>query len=325
VPFLRMRIPVHPDPKPATAVDVRRALEAFHERLASIDVRLATIEGKKFTVVLPLGAAGFDFIGKDDPADRIPFGPFFAGIAGGGGPADNANVAGLVVAFDETDALWIRAYTNLLRGLADVFLAHDGGELFDATGHLYFSRADTAFSRALAEHSTEDPQRNGDSGNIADLIATIHGIDLVVVEPARLARARVELLEMVRISRVTLVSAAAEKDDDREWLPGPAQTSVFNLRLSAEQTTAWLGVLSELEALLTGEKLLPHWRFPKENIGLNLRRVFEENRRTDLIGLVQGADAVPYLETGDTTSRRAWRELMAVFGGNFLGYALWIN
>lgn len=325
IPFLRMRIPAHPDPKPATAADVRRALNAFHVRLADIDTRLASIEGREFTVILPLGAAGFDFVGNDEPADRVAFGPFFSGIATRGEAADAAVTNELVVAFDQTDALWIRAYTNLLRGLADIFLAHDGGDLFEATGHLYFSRADTAFTRALAEHATDGPQRNGDIANIADIIATIHGVDLAVVEPTRLARVRVEWLEMIRLSRATLASAAAETDDDREWLPSPTQTSAFNLRLSAEQTTAWLGVLSEFEALLMGEKLLPHWRFPKENFGLNLRRLFEESRRTDLISLLQGADAVPYLESGDTTSQRAWRELMAVFGGNFLGYALWIN
>lgn len=325
VPFLRMRIPAHPDPKPATAADVRRALDAFHTRLAAIDARLATIEGQDFKVIFPLGAAGFDFVGADNPADRVAFGPFFAGIAGGGGEVDADASTDLVVAFDQTDALWLRAYTHLLRGLADVLLAHDGGELFDATGHLYFARADTSLARALAEHRSDTRRGHYDTGQIADLIATIHGIDLVVSEPERLARARVELLEMIRLSRATLASAAAETDDDREWLPGPAQNSVFNLRLSAEQTAAWKGVLAEIEALLAGEKLLPHWRFPSANFGLNLRRVFEESRRTDLIGLIQGATAVPYLESGPTTSQNTWRELTRVFGGNFLGYALWIN
>lgn len=329
VPFLRMRIPAHPDPKPATAADVRRALVAFHARLAAIDTRLAAIEGQEFKVIFPLGSAGFDFVGKDDPADRVAFGPFFAGIAGRAAARDAgaapAAAPDLVVVFDQTDALWLRAYTHLLRGLADILLAHNGGELFDATGHLYFARADTPLARALSTHRSDTPRRQNDSGNIADLIATIHGIDLLVSEPARLARARVELLEMIRLSRATLASAAAETDDDREWLPSPSQNSVFNLRLSAEQTASWLGVLAEIEALLSGEKLLPHWRFPTANFGLNLRRVFEESRRTDLIGLIQGATAVPYLESGDTTSQNTWRELTRVFGGNFLGYALWIN
>lgn len=328
VPFLRLPIPENPEPKLARAADVRRALDGFHGRLAAIDARLAGIEGREFTAIIPLGAASFDFGGDKG---RMEFRPFFAAISGGrsgvGGAFESVGSAPpFVVAFDQTDALWLRAYTQLLRGLADVLLAHDGGELFEATGHAYFAKADTALARALAERVGGDGKKVPvDYEEIADVIATLHGIDLVVSEPERLARARVEFLAMIRLSRATLASAAAERDDDREWLPGPAQSSAFGLRLSAEQTTAWAGVLTELEALLQGEKLLPHWRFPAEKRGVNLRRIFEESRRTDLIGYLQGVSAAPYLETGETTSMRAWRELIRVFGGQFLGYALWIN
>ncbi len=323
LPFLRMAVPVNPAPKPTKPEDVRRILETFHARLAAIDARLATIEGREFKAVIPLGAAGFDFKGTGKPEDRVSFGPFFARMASRGAERDASATADFVVAFDQTDALWLRAYTNLLRGLADVWLAHDGGELFAATGHLYFAKAETDFARLLAARGEKEPR--GDYGSIADIIATIHGIDLPVADSARLARARTELLEMTRLSRATLASAAAETDDDREWLPSPTQNSVFNLRLDEAQTKSWTGVLDELEALLEGKKLLPHWRFPREGYGLNLRRLFEESRRTDLIGYIQGAAATPYLEEGPTTSAATWRELMRVFGGNFLGYALWIN
>jgi hypothetical protein len=222
--------------------------------------------------------------------------------------------------------LWLRAYTHLLRGLADILLAHDGGDLFGATGQLFFTRADTAFARLVAERGIK---RSGfEAEQIADLIALVHGVDLPVTDPARLLRAREELLAMVRLSRATLASAAAETDDDREWLPSPTQNSVFGLRLNTEQSAAWSGVLAEFEALLEGKKLLPHWRFAAKgegNYGINVRRVFEESRRTDLIGYAQGAAALPYFETGPTTSLATWRELVRVFGGNFLGYALWIN
>jgi hypothetical protein len=335
VPFLRMQIPVHPDPKPATAADVRATLDAFHVRLAKVDERLAKIEGREFKVVIPLGAAGFDFVGAGRAEDRVAFAPFFARVAGrggAGGAGAGGDGEGFVVAFDQTDALWLRAYTWLLRGLADVMLAHDGGELFEKTGHLYFAKADTALARLLAERGKPETERGFEAGAVADLIATLHGLDLVVSDPQRLARAREELLTMVRLSRATLASAAAETDEDREWLPSPKQGSVFGLRIDEAQATAWVGVLAEMEALLEGKKLLPHWRFvgtgggeTAGGYGLNLRRMFEESRRTDLIGYVQGAAAVPFLEKGPTTSLATWRELTRVFGGNFLGYAVWIN
>jgi hypothetical protein len=331
IPFLRMPVPNNPDPLPTKAEDVRRILETFHGRLAAIDARLEKIGDKEFKTVIPLGAANLDFIGQGKPEELIRFGPFFRRASGTDRPAVGDPAAGsdnvpFVVAFDQTDALWLRAYTHLLRGLADILLAHDGGELFGATGQLFFTRADTAFARLVAERGIK---RTGfEAEQIADLIALVHGVDLPVTDPARLARAREELLAMVRLSRATLASAAAETDDDREWLPSPAQNSVFGLRLNTEQSAAWSGVLAEFEALLEGKKLLPHWRFAAKgegNYGINLRRVFEESRRTDLIGYAQGAAALPYFETGSTTSLATWRELVRVFGGNFLGYALWIN
>lgn len=332
VPFLRLQIPRHPDPRPATAADVRRALDEFHGRLAKIDERLAKIEGREFKAVIPLGAAGFDFAGAGRAEDRVGFGPFFAGVAGRGGQREPGASDDFVVAFDQTDALWLRAYTQLLRGLADVMLAHDGGALFEKTGHLYFAKADTALARLLAERGNARAERGLEAGAVADIIATLHGLDLAVSEPARLARAREELLAMARLSRATLASAEAETDDDREWLPSTKQGSVFGLRIDDTQARAWTGVLAEVEALLEGRKLLPHWRFPGAGgdgsaggYGLNLRRMFEESRRTDLIGYIQGAAALTYLEKGPTTSLATWRELTRVFGGNFLGYAVWIN
>ena len=327
VPFLRLPIPQHPDPKSATAADVRRALDVFHSRLVAIDARLEPIEGQSFKAVIPLGAAGFDFAGKGVADDRVAFGPFFAGIAGrrGGTAAEAEAMRNFVVAFDQTDALWLRAYTHLLRGLADMMLAHDGGELFTATGHLYLARADTPFAKLLGEKKAAPGGYGDEAGNIADLIATLHRLDLPVSDPGRLARSRTGLLEMVRLSRAILASAAAETDDEREWLPSPSQNSVFGLRLSLEQATAWTGVLAELGALLEGKKLLPHWRFAREGYGLNLKRIFEESRRTDFVGYAQGSAAVPYLEAGPTTSMDTWQQLTRLFGGNFLGYALWIN
>ena len=331
IPFLRMPVPKNPEPLPTKAEDVRRLLETFYARLAAVDARLEKIDGREFKTVIPLGAANLDFIGQGKAEELIRFGQFFRNVSGTGrtatgDPAATPDSIPFTVAFDQTDALWLRAYTHLLRGLADILLAHDGGELFGATGQLFFTRADTAFARLVAERGIK---RSGfEAEQIADLIALVHGVNLPVTDPARLARAREELLAMVRISRATLASAVAETDDDREWLPSPAQNSVFGLRLNAEQSTAWGGVLAEFEALLEGKKLLPHWRFAAKgdgNYGINLRRMFEESRRTDLIGYAQGAAALPYFETGPTTSLTTWRELMRVFGGNFLGYALWIN
>ena len=85
---------------------------------------------------------------------------------------------------------------------------------------------------------------------------------------------------------------------------------------------SWLEVVAEFEQVLDGRKLLPHWRF---NEGLNLKRYLEEGKTFDLVLLIAGADAVPYLEQGPISDQATWDRLMTGFRGNFLGYALWFN
>jgi hypothetical protein len=163
-----------------------------------------------------------------------------------------------------------------------------------------------------------------DEGKIADAIAVLHTLVLPVQDPARLARVRTHLLAMIKYSRETLDAIATETDNDREWLPGPAQQSALGLTLSAEQAGGWRLVLTELEALLEGKKLLPHWRF-KDGRGFSVKRFLSDSRETDLVLLIQGTAAVPYLEEGPLSDATTWRQITMLFRGNFLGYALWIN
>jgi hypothetical protein len=84
----------------------------------------------------------------------------------------------------------------------------------------------------------------------------------------------------------------------------------------------WLAVMGEFAAILDGKKLMPHWRFDR---GMNVKRMFEESKRFDLVLLISGTDAVDYLEDGPVSDSATWNQLMAIFQGNFLGYALWFN
>ena len=71
--------------------------------------------------------------------------------------------------------------------------------------------------------------------------------------------------------------------------------------MTQEQIDGWMLLLDEFEALLKGEKLLPHWRFDK---GINLRRIFLEPTTFDVVLLIQGSAAIPYLEDGELSRRR---------------------
>jgi hypothetical protein len=86
----------------------------------------------------------------------------------------------------------------------------------------------------------------------------------------------------------------------------------------------WIDFLDEADAILAGKKLLPFWRGDSKK-GINLRRVFEDPRPLDLVLWIQGTAAVPYLEEGILSTPETWQRFKRIFGGNFVGFALWFN
>ena len=86
----------------------------------------------------------------------------------------------------------------------------------------------------------------------------------------------------------------------------------------------WHVFLDEAGALLDGKKLIPFWR-GSDPKGVNLRRVFLEPSRFDLVLWVQGTAATPYLERGALTRPETWNQLQRTFQGNFWGFAIWFN
>src|SRR5690606_240647 len=148
-----------------------------------------------------------------------------------------------------------------------------------------------------------------------------HLMDFEVIEPQRMAAAREHLLAMASLSGKSWDAIVAETDNDAEWLPNARQQSVVGVAVTEEMIDTWRHVMSELTALLEGKTRIPFWR--KGNEGVNLKRVFTEPRRFDLVLWVQGTGAAPYLEPGDTVSPETWRNIQQVFRGEFIGFALW--
>jgi hypothetical protein len=115
----------------------------------------------------------------------------------------------------------------------------------------------------------------------------------------------------------------AETDDEREWLPAPAQTGMLTgIDIDETVLKGWFAFLDELGAILKGEKLVAHWRFRQ---GINLRRMFLEPRTFDAVLLAQGSAAVPYLEDGPLSDSQSWERILQLFGGDFFSYFVWIN
>jgi hypothetical protein len=157
----------------------------------------------------------------------------------------------------------------------------------------------------------------------ADLIAFIHLLHWPVVVPERMQSVLAHLEAIPPLSRENWTRIQAETDNSKEWLPNPRQTGFLpGVTVTQEQIDGWMLLLDEVEALLKGEKLLPHWRFDN---GINLRRLFLEPTTFDVVLLFQGSAALPYLEEGELSTGVTWQRIGGLIGGNFIGYAIWFN
>lgn len=166
-------------------------------------------------------------------------------------------------------------------------------------------------------------QQNVWVSSIADLIAFIHLNHWKVVEPQRMRSVLEHLEAMVQFSRESWGRINDETDNRSEWIPSPRQSGVLlRMRVTEERVEGWHQFLNEFEAILEGRKLIPHWRFDQ---GVNMRRLFLEPTTFDIVLLVQGSAALPYLEDGDLTTEETWDQIMRIFGGDFFRYFIWFN
>lgn len=318
LPFFRMVAPspgIGGQPR-VTPNDVASLFRGFREALLRANETVAAVDETPFKVEVNLGKIRLDLTG-----DGIPGEPLMDVLATTMGmmPEESEEV---VVRFDNADAAWLRGYTHVLTGMLEVLLAYDWQPVWDQAAHLVFENPDPA--PAAASFASFPVEFGMDAGLIADLIASIHAVNLEVKDPEGLSRARDSFLGMVSSSRVSWERILAETDDDHEWIPSPSQTGPVGARITQEEIDGWMAVLDELEAVLTGEKLMPHWRLHPGQ-GINVDRLVTDPPRLDLILLIQGSALAPYVESGDVSNADAWEALTSPFGGNFTGFSLWVN
>jgi hypothetical protein len=323
VPFLRLPVPANPEPQALTYPASRKILQDLIADLQTAETTLAAVRDEQVKLPLRLGAIRLDLAGTGK-ADTS-FSTLLARYMGGGRKVDNEPE--LLVVFDRGDVAWLRGYCHLLMGLAEIALAHDGRELFDCTAHIFFAKVETPHQFLTERKNTRDPAGDflglGDV-SILDLIAFVHLVRMPVSEPARMRAALGHLEQMVALSKESWKFILAGTDDDHEWIPNPRQTGIFGVPVRAEMIESWLEFLDEMELILAGKRLIPLWR-GNEARGINLRRVFLEPRPFDLVLWVQGTAATPFLEKGELTKPAVWNRLLRVFGGEFVGFAIWFN
>lgn len=319
--------PANPNPEKLTYAGFRDILEAF---VAGLDQARGSFE--------QAGAAG-DYVLTIDPL-RVRFDIDGDGNVGAGetlagflkdalaldlpqqkSKGDKAVPLDTTIGFDRADALWFSGYSQISAAPVDFILAHDFSEFFAGVMHRVFPKAGLPmgeFSRGgtLLMDATSD-------AFIADAIVAIHTAGFPVTDGERLKGVLARLKAITGFSRQNWDAILAETDDNRELVPSPAQTSLVpGQPVTEEIVAAWMATLDSVDAILAGELLLPHWRFRQ---GFDLSAYFETAEETDLVMLLAGPGALPFLADGKVADADSFAMGNRVFGDNWLNFALWFN
>lgn len=318
------RLPIAPNTKPEK-ISYEKLRTVFQTLLANLEKTEATLGAiKDPNVKLPLhfGLIQLDIDGDGKLSEEETLWKEYNAVAGSTrANADNAR--DFLIVFDRGDVSWLRGYCNVLMSLCEMYLAHDSRQAFESTAHIFFPKVESPYG--YLAHGKHVRKLGSDDVDVLDLVALIHLIHCDVTEPQRMASALHHLEQVVVLSRETWKYIMAETDDDREWLPNPNQKGVIpGVTVTPQMVTAWASIMDESEKLLKGKKLIPFWRAADER-GINLRKVFLEPKTFDLVLWVQGSAAAPYLEFGEKTTGKSWREWRTQFGNNFPGFAAYFN
>ncbi|WP_127142909.1 hypothetical protein [Pelagibacterium montanilacus] len=332
-----MGVPAEPgaeplaDPEPLDYAQLRAYLEAFGDGMdAASEQLLAASADTDFVVEIDIGHIRLDLDGDGQGSEAEALGAMLFGAAMtgamAGGPDAPLDIlapgSDLTFAFDGSDAIWLAGYAQVLAVQAEFLLSHDFSDFFDTAWHLLFPDA----GLPMQDHTAANPLFFGTDSDtlLADSIAAIHTLDWPVADRERLAGVAERLGSILDLSRRHWDATLAETDDRLEFIPGPHQTPVHQqMAVTTEMVEAWRATLDTLDNILSGELLLPHWRFADQ--GFDLARYFATAERTDLVLILTGYGALPFLGEGPIASAEDFAAANAVFGRSIWGYALWFN
>lgn len=305
---------------------LRNILEDFDNALAAAGETLAAIPADTdFEITLDLTRATID-LGDETLSSNAIVGGVVPDAKASQNPERN-----LTFVLDRADAYWLEGYSHVLRATTEFILAHDFERSFDMSFSIFFPKSmPPSALNAPVQNRPQGPMgftNFDESRQIADLISFIHLFDLPVIAPERRKAVRTHLLEMIRLSRETWKVINAETDDNKEWLPGPHQSGshpIVSDPVTEAQVAAWHTTLNTFEAILNGDLLVPHWRFPDH--GINIKSFLEDTANLDIVLMLTGPAFVPYLEKGNVLDPDEFAAGADAFGPlGFIGTAFWFN
>lgn len=337
IPLMRLPVPPNDNPEKLTYQEARSIVRRLLNRLTDAQQTLASIkiDGTEIRVPVDLTKLALDLNNDGTYSDSESILYISAAVQRGGRPVTTAMPESFPVMFDNADVSWLEGYTHVLSTFCEVALAHDWKKHFDTSAILFYPNVETPFEFLKAE--TRESVMSLSTASIFDIVAFLHNINFECKQPKRMLAALEHMESVIACSRKTWAMIEAETDDEREWLPGPKQTSIMgSLRITQQIVGGWQDVTDEFEALLQGKKLAPFWRGTQsgringpqawnKKIGINVRKIFTEPSNFDLALWIHGSGLQPYLEEGDISSPEDWRKFNRAFGNRFWNFAFWIN
>ncbi|MCC6906377.1 MAG: hypothetical protein IT430_00420 [Phycisphaerales bacterium] len=326
VPIDPSSVPQNPQPEPLTYAALNEMIESWQAAVARSEATLAQITDDHVKLRVYIGQLRLDINGDGRGDESEAIWALFNRFQGRF-DASEQGAAEFAIAFDRADVSWLRGYCHFIMALTDAALAHDREALFNHCSHLAFAKPETPFPFLQKEYEYRDYEWMP----VSDWVAFFHLMQFEVREPKRLLSAHEHLKMVIAMGREMWKHIDAETDNDREWIPSSIQNSVIP---GAEVTPAirdtWLMFLDEADLVLDGKRLVRFWRMPEwddrpEGMGINLKRVFTEPRRFDLVLWIQGTAAAPYLEQGTLTKPGLWSRMEDAFNGRVFRWGFWFN
>jgi hypothetical protein len=318
----RPLLPQNPEPEKLTYAAARQILQTWVDDLNRAEKTLAGVTRENVQLPLHVGLFKIDPLGQGKP---ISVGNLFERIEANVTPEE---LSKFVIKFDRGDVCWFRGYCHFLAAWGELMLAVDFQELFECCAHLVFEKVDSPHVFLQEGDRTIPGFHDFTLFGIVDVMAFLHQSRFTVKEPERCKAVLAHLEAMIGQGKEMWKHILAETGDDNEWIPNPKQKGVLGIKVTQEMIDTWLATLDEAEQVLQGKKLVPFWRGKDKERGLNVRRMFLEPRNFDPVLWVQGTAATPYLEKGEVTrlaDPRMMEQINKVFGGEFLGFAIWFN
>lgn len=317
LPILRLPIPENPAARAFKGEDITTLLTDLNTDMERARAALDSLGSRDFVLEIAIGDLWFD-INSNGTRDEGESVADVAGLTLGARAISGVDVIAPTIRFDTADGAWLRAYTHFLSGFAELALAYDPAPAVDRI---------MASSEAIyALWGETQPNNAWDFmfGRQVDRAAMVLTALASEPDPVRTRAAHAHLLSMITENRRFWTLIEAETDNDSEWVPNERQVSGLGIFMPPGTGERWQAVLADAEKLLTGELLIPHWRFGAE-AGINMKKLFENPPRVDLVTMVQGEALLPYAEKGALASPLAWDEFSRLVQGDAMLFAVFLN